>query len=97
MSHDSRHLIQSNIATERTTYLRAENNEYVFKVDRKANKNSIKKAVEDAFKVKVADVRTALIPGKRRRLGRHPEGKTSSWKKAFVRLKKGEVISIFEI
>ncbi len=97
MSHDSRDLIQSNIATERTTALRADNNEYIFRVDKKANKNSIKQAVEQAFKVKVADVRTMVVPGKRRRLGRHPEGKTSSWKKAFVRLKKGEVISIFEI
>lgn len=97
MSHDSRQLIFSHIATERTTDLRAKNNEYVFSVDRKANKNVIKKAVENAFKVKVEKVRTLVMPGKTRRIGRHPEGKTVSWKKAFVRLKAGEVISIFEI
>ena len=97
MSHDSRQLIFSHIATERTTDLRAKNNEYVFSVDRKANKNVIKKAVENAFKVKVDKVRTLVMPGKTRRIGRHPEGKTVSWKKAFVRLKAGEVISIFEI
>lgn len=96
MSHDSRRLIYSHIATERTTDLRAKNNEYVFRVDKKANKNVIKNAVEDAFKVKVEDVRTLVMPGKARRLGRHPEGRTVSWKKAFVRLKAGEVISIFE-
>ena len=96
MSHDSRQLIKSHIATERTTDLRASNNEYVFKVDKKANKAVIKKAVEDAFKVKVVRVRTLVVPGKTRRIGRHPEGRTLSWKKAFVRLKAGEVISIFE-
>ncbi len=96
MSHDSRQLIYSHIATERTTDLRAKNNEYVFRVDKKANKNVIKSAIENAFKVKVKDVRTLVMPGKTRRIGRHPEGKTVSWKKAFVRLKAGEVISIFE-
>jgi len=96
MSHDTRQLIYSHIATERTTDLRAKNNEYVFRVDKKANKHVIKKAVENAFKVKVVDVRTLVVPGKTRRVGRHPEGRTLSWKKAFVRLKEGEVIAIFE-
>jgi len=96
MSHDSRQLIYSHIATERTTDLRAKNNEYVFSVDKKANKNVIKNAIENAFKVKVERVRTLIMPGKTRRIGRHPEGSTGSWKKAFVRLKAGEVISIFE-
>ena len=96
MSHDSRQLIYSHIATERTTDLRAKNNEYVFRVAKKANKHVIKKAVENAFNVKVVDVRTLVVPGKTRRVGRHPEGRTLSWKKAFVRLKEGEVIAIFE-
>ena len=95
MSHDTRQLIYSHIATERTTDLRAKNNEYVFRVDKKANKHVIKKAVENAFKVKVVDVRTLVVPGKTRRVGQHPEGRTLSWKKAFVRLKEGEVIAIF--
>ena len=37
-----------------------------------------------------------IVPGKTRRMGRN-EGKTSTWKKAIVRLKKGEVISMFEM
>ncbi len=83
------------MSTERSTFLRETNNEYVFEVAKKANKHIIKGAVESLFKVKVDDVRTAVMPGKTRRMGRN-EGKTSTWKKAIVRLKKGEVISMFE-
>lgn len=95
MKADARLIIESHISTERSTKLREENNEYVFRVDKSANKYVIKKAVEEAFKVKVDSVRTIIVPGKLKRLGRN-EGKTPAWKKAVVRLKKGEVISVFE-
>lgn len=95
MNTDSRQIIRSHITTERTTKLREKNNEYVFEVDKNANKFVIKKAVEEAFKVKVDSVQTMTVPGKLRRLGRN-EGKTSTWKKAVVRLKHGETIRIFE-
>lgn len=96
MKTDARKIIKSHVNTERTTALRADNNEYVFKVDRRANKYEIKQAIEQAFKVKVDRVRTMCIPGKSRRLGRYDEGSTSTYKKAVVRLKKGEVIAVFE-
>ena len=96
MRLDARKLIKTHINTERTSILRTDNNEYVFKVEPHANKHEIKSAVEQAFKVKVDRVRTMVIPGKVRRIGRFNEGKTSTYKKAIVRLKKGEVISIFE-
>ena len=95
MSVDLRQIIKSHISTERTTKLREVNNEYVFEVDKRANKYVIKMAVEEAFKVKVASVRTMIVPGKLRRLGRF-EGKTPPWKKAVVRLKPEEPISSFE-
>lgn len=95
MSSDPRLILKSHISTERTTLLREANNEYVFEVDKKANKYVIKQAVETAFGVKVAAVRTMIMPGKIRRMGRN-EGKTPTWKKAVVRLKKGESISMFE-
>lgn len=95
MIRDMRTILKSNITTERTALLREQNNEYVFEVDRRATKHQIKQAVEQAFKVKVDDVRTMVAAGKPRRVGRF-EGKTSTWKKAFVRLKKNEVITIFE-
>ncbi|MDZ4724044.1 MAG: 50S ribosomal protein L23 [candidate division Zixibacteria bacterium] len=95
MISDPRRIIKSHITTERTTQLKADNNEYVFEVDKKANKFLIKEAIEAAFKVKVVDVRTTIVPGKIRRMGRFA-GKTPTWKKAIVKLKKDQTIAIFE-
>ncbi len=95
MSLDARQIIKTHKATERSTLLRTLNNEYVFEVDKNANKHTIKMAIERLFKVKVDTVRTLVVPGKKRRT-RYIVGKTSTWKKAIVRLKKGEVISMFE-
>ena len=95
MRRDPREIIKLHLTTERTAQLREQNNEYVFEVDKKANKLQIKQAAETLFKVKVEDVRTMVMPGKIRRMGRN-EGKTSTWKKAIVKLKQGEVISMFE-
>ncbi len=95
MSHDPRRIIKSHIVTERSTQLKEANGEYVFEVDKRANKHVIKTAVEKAFKVKVEQVRTMIMPGKIKRMGRN-EGKTPTWKKAVVRLKDKQVISMFE-
>jgi large subunit ribosomal protein L23 len=95
MSIDPYRIIKSHISTERSTRLRETNNEYVFEVDRSANKATIKQAVEKAFRVKVDSVRTTIVPGKVRRMGRY-EGKRPIWKKAIVRLQKDQVITIFD-
>jgi large subunit ribosomal protein L23 len=95
MSVDLRAIIKAPVATERSTTLRAKNREYVFEVDKRASKYTIKTAIEKMFNVKVADVRTMIVPGKVKRMGRY-EGKSSTWKKAIVRLKKDQTISIFE-
>ena len=54
-----------------------------------ANKTLVKAAVEQLFKVKVADVRTVSLTGKLRRRGKF-SGYRSDWKKAYVRLKPGK-------
>lgn len=95
MNIDPHTIVKLHISTERSTRLREKNNEYVFEVDKEANKHTIKRAIESLFKVKVDRVRTIVMPGKIRRMGRY-EGKTSTWKKAIVRLKKNEVISVFD-
>ncbi|MBV9670184.1 MAG: 50S ribosomal protein L23 [Acidobacteriales bacterium] len=61
----------------------------VFVVAEDAGKTEIKEAVERAFKVKVADVRTANFAGKERRRGKFA-GYKPDWKKAYVRLRAGE-------
>ena len=58
---------------------------YTFRVDDRANKIEIAKAVEEIFGVKVAKVNTISMKGRKRRMGRH-EGYTSDWKKAVVTL-----------
>ncbi len=72
-------------------------NKYAFEVARDANKIEIKKAVEEIFKVKVEKVNTLNVIGKKKRTGRHPEGYTSAWKKAVVKLTEdSKSIEFFE-
>lgn len=78
--------------SEKATLLSEVNNEYVFKVDPRANKLEIKEAVEKLFGKKVADVRTANYQGKKKRERRAEFGRTKRWKKAFVRLEEGETL-----
>jgi len=65
---------------------------YVFKVNPKANKIEVKKAVEATYDVHVTAVNMINSPGKSRRMGRK-FGRTSDWKKAIVTLKAGDKIS----
>ena len=70
---------------------------YVFEVARDANKIEIKKAIEEIFDVKVIRVNTAIVPGKKKRVGAKPSGYTSEWKKATVKLsRRSKNIEIFE-
>ena len=82
------------IVTEKSSALMAEG-KYTFRVDKTANKIDIKYAVETAFKVDVADVRTMNMPGKMKRQGR-TSGMTPEWKKAIVTLKPGQKLPIFD-
>ena len=66
-------------------------NQITFKVDKRANKVEIRKAVEILFKKKVLEVKTINMKGKKRRVGRNI-GKKPDWKKAIVTLNAGEKI-----
>ena len=67
----------------------------VFEVARDANKVEIRAAVQTLFKVTVTDVRTLVVRGKVKRVGRF-SGQRPGWKKAFVTLKPGDNIEFFE-
>ena len=88
-------IISQAILSEKSTIIKEKENTYTFKVNPLANKLEIKRAIESAFSVKVADVKTINVKGKTKRLGRY-EGKRSSWKKAIIKLKEGNAIEIFE-
>lgn len=68
-------------------------NVYTFKVVKTVTKDEIKKAIEEAFKVKVEKVNTLNTKSKRRRVGKYA-GKTKTYKKAFVTLAKGSSIDL---
>ncbi len=93
-------ILKSPIVTEKSVILkevssdesdedRKEGQVLTFRVDRKAGKEEIIKAVEEIFNVKVSKVRTINYEGKMKKRGRY-EGRRASWKKAYVTLKKGE-------
>jgi large subunit ribosomal protein L23 len=84
-------LIKGPIITEKTHMLKADGNKVSLRVDVKANKLEIRKAIEELFKVKVLAVNTINMKGKKKRMGR-TEGVRSAWKKAIVTLAPGEKI-----
>lgn len=83
------------LLTEKITGLREGTNTVGFVVHPDANRVQIKQAVETLLKVKVAKVNVLNMPGKLKRLGRF-SGRRSDWKKAFVTLKKGEKLEMYE-
>ncbi len=86
----------SPILSEKSVALKDTQNRYTFKVNPKANKSEIKKAIEALFKVKVTAVRTANLPGKLHKVGRY-EGYRSDWKKAIVTVKTGQKIDMTDL
>ena len=105
---DAQSIIKRPLLTEKSARLRetggaaashAEGEDYaqqvVFEVARDANKLEIRSAVQALFKVTVTGVRTLVVRGKAKRVGRF-SGRRPSWKKAFVTLKPGDNIEFFE-
>ena len=86
-------VIVSPILTERAMDLVNSQNRYSFKVHVDANKDTIKKAIEKIFEVKVEAVNTANRKGKPRRV-RMQAGYRSAWKKAYVLLAKDSRIDL---
>jgi len=104
----AQNIIKRPLLTEKSARLRetgggasaaAEGDEYaqqvVFEVAKDANKIEIRRAVQDLFKVTVTDVRTIVVRGKAKRIGRFG-GRRPAWKKAYVTLKAGDNIEFFE-
>ena len=88
-------IIKRPLDTEKLDRMRDRENKFAFEIDMKANKTEIKQAIEAIFKVKVVTIKTAIVRGKFRRIGRN-EGRRPNWKKAIVTLKEGDAISLFE-
>ena len=91
---DPRQVIVAPVISEKTYALMADG-KYTFRVNDQAHKTQIAQAVEEVFRVKVAQVRTSRVRAKPKRRGAHA-GRTRSWKKAIVELAPGDRIELFE-
>jgi len=83
-------VLQGPCLTEKAALMQEEGGKVVFKVHPKANKIEVKNAVETMFNVKVKDVKTVSMRGKKKRAGK-TVGMTKDWKKAYVTLAEGEI------
>jgi len=91
---NSADVIKKILLTEKGTRLTEEQNKYLFRVDRNANKVEIKKAVEELFKVRVMAVNTMRRKGKKKRERTAQYGTTAAWKRAVVTLHKEDSINL---
>ena len=88
------HLIRTIRLTEKASLLGEKNNQYVFRVDPRANKLEIKHAIEELFGKRVVRVNTCQYAGKKKRERRADFGRRAHWKKAIVTLAAGEKIDL---
>ena len=88
------------VLTEKVNLQMEKSGRYTFQVDRNANKLEIKKAVEEFYGVKVADVNTVVVPGKnktRYTKAGFLKGVKPAYKKAIVTLAEGDSIDLFSM
>src|SRR3954463_3884444 len=86
------------ILTEKANAQQEKLRRYAFKVNRRANKLEVKKAIEAFYGVTVIDVNTAVIPGKsktRFTKAGYISGQKPAFKKAFVTVADGESIDLY--
>ncbi len=94
----SRSVLIKPVITEKSTGLGEGLGQFVFVVDRNANKLQIKEAVESMYGVTVEEVRTMVIPAKakvRYTTNGVARGRTNPYKKAVVSLAEGETIDFY--
>lgn len=92
MSRAAADVVKELMRTEKGTKL-GSHRKYFFLVSSRANKQEIRRSVEELFKVKVQDVNTSVMPGKPRRVGAR-WGWKPNWKRAVVTLAEGSKIEV---
>jgi large subunit ribosomal protein L23 len=86
------------ILTEKANAQQEKLRRYAFRVDRRANKLEIKKAVEQFYGISVVDVNTTVVPAKAKTRSTKAgivEGRKPSYKKALVTVAEGESIDLY--
>ena len=87
-------VVKKLLMSEKASRLKEVANQYVFEVDRGANKLEIRRAVEQRFNVKVKDVNTMMRQGKAKRQRTMSYGHTAVRKRAVVTLRDGQSIEM---
>jgi large subunit ribosomal protein L23 len=90
----ARQVIIEPVVSEKSYALMADG-KYTFRIDDRAHKTQVARAVEEIFDVEVVEVRTLQVRPKPKRRGLH-RGQTRGWKKAIVQLAPGDRIELFE-
>ena len=94
---DPYQIVKYPLITEKSTILRENENKYTFRVDKRANKIEIKRAIEAIFiDVEVVAVNTLNVIGKPKRFRSNRRGRRPGWKKAIVTLRPGDAIEMYE-
>jgi large subunit ribosomal protein L23 len=86
------------VITEKVNLQMERSGRYTFEVGKQANKLEIKKAVEEFYGVKVAEVNTVVVPAKNKTRFTKAgllSGRKPSYKKAIVTLAAGDTIDLF--
>ncbi len=86
------------VLTEKANAQQEKLRRYAFKVNRKANKLEIKKAVEEFYGVTVINVNTSVVPGKtktRSTKAGYIQGMKPAFKKAMITVAEGESIDLY--
>jgi len=88
-------ILRRPVVTEKSALHEKDNNEYMFRVDLKATKPEVRKAIKELYGVDVESVNTIIRKGKKIRFGKI-EGQRSDEKIAIVKLKAGQSINIYK-
>ena len=86
------------IVSEKSNKLSDTRRTYAFRINRRANKLEVKKAVEDFYGVSVIDVHTVVVPGKNKTRFTKAgfiSGRKPAYKKAYVTVAEGEAIDLY--
>ncbi len=94
MHLDAHQVILRPLITEKGIHRSTRHNQYSFEINRLANKDDVRRAIEELFNVKVVRVATQNRKGKPRRT-RFRYGYTKDWKKAIVTLNEEHRIDFF--
>jgi large subunit ribosomal protein L23 len=93
-----KHLVQRPLITEKSLAQARAQGWYAFAVVARSRKEDIAEEIKQLYNVDVVEIRTVKRTGKMRRAGRKQNPvKRPDWKKAMVRLAKGQRIAVFEV